>query len=269
LEIDLLEAAEPVVRVLAKLMAEQRRLARTRDKSDPIDALAVARAALREPDWPTATHDEAPRELRLLVDRREDLVADPAVKAINQVGVRRRPAVWLDGLGPQAGIDARLARDVLTDIDRICPQISALEWAITVLVDTHQAAARLAALPGCAVLTAAKIVGETAGIVRFADEARYAMHAGVVPIRGWSGRTRGRVRVSRTGSRQLDAALHRIAVTQIRCLDSGKAYYAERVAAGDTRPEAIRRLKRRLARTVFDALKNNPSSAGTHMPAAA
>src|SRR3954467_14135058 len=74
LEIDLLEAGEQVVRVPPKLMAEQRRLARTRGKSDPIDALAVARAALREPDLPVASHDETSRELKLLVDRREDLV---------------------------------------------------------------------------------------------------------------------------------------------------------------------------------------------------
>jgi len=297
LEIDLLEAGESVVRVPPKLMAEQRRLARTRGKSDPIDALAVARAALREPDLPVATHDEASRELRLLVDRREDLVAertrmvnrlrwhlhriapgdpdaDPAPKTINRVGVRRRLAAWLDGLGPEAGtdarIDVRLARDVLADIDRICPQITALEREITTLVAAHEAAAALTQLPGCAALTAAKIVGETAGIDRFPDEARYAMHAGVAPIPVWSGRTRGKVRVSRTGNRQLNTALHRIAVTQLRCHEPGKAYYAKRLAAGDTRTEAIRRLKRRLARTVFNTLKSNPSTAtGTPMPTAA
>jgi transposase len=56
------------------MMAEQRRIARTRGKSDPIDAAAVARAALRELDLPIATHDEASRELKLLVDRRDALV---------------------------------------------------------------------------------------------------------------------------------------------------------------------------------------------------
>jgi transposase len=124
-------------------------------------------------------------------------------------------------------------------------------------------------LPGCAALTAAKIVGETAGIDRFGGEARYAMHAGVAPITVWSGRTRGRVRVSRTGNRQLNAALHRIAITQLRH-EPGKAYYAKRLAAGDTRTEAIRRLKRRLAGTIYNTLKNNPSTAtGSTAPAAA
>jgi transposase len=75
LERDLLTAGQQVVRVAPKLMAQVRASARTRGKSDPIDALAVARAFLREPDLPIASHDEVSRELKLLVDRREDLVA--------------------------------------------------------------------------------------------------------------------------------------------------------------------------------------------------
>jgi transposase len=55
-------------------MSRTRASARTAGKSDPIDALAVARAALREPGLPTASHDEASHELKLLVDRREDLL---------------------------------------------------------------------------------------------------------------------------------------------------------------------------------------------------
>ena len=127
LELDLLDAGQRVVRAPAKLMAEQRRTARTRGKSDPIDALAVARAALREPDLPVATHDEASRELKLLVDRREDLVgertrmvnrlrwhlhriapgdpdADPAPKSLNRAKTRRQLSEWL---ADKTGIDAR------------------------------------------------------------------------------------------------------------------------------------------------------------------
>jgi transposase len=75
LERDLLSADQKVVRVPPKLMALTRKSARTLGKSDPIDALAVARAYLREPDLPVASHDEVSRELKLLIDRREDLVA--------------------------------------------------------------------------------------------------------------------------------------------------------------------------------------------------
>ena len=75
LERDLLSAGQQVVRVPTKLMAQVRRSARTRGKSDPIDAEAVARAVLRYPDLPVASHDEVSRELKLLTDRRDVLVA--------------------------------------------------------------------------------------------------------------------------------------------------------------------------------------------------
>ena len=74
----------------------------------------------------------------------------------------------------------------------------------------------LLALPGCGELTAAKLIGETAGVTRFKSEAAFARHSGVAPIPVWSGNTAGRVRLTRSGNRQLNAALHRIAITQIR-----------------------------------------------------
>lgn len=275
LEIDLLDAGQAVVRVPAKLMAQTRSSARTRGKSDPIDALAVARAVLREPDLPVASHDEASRELKLLVDRRDDLVkertammnrfrwhlhridptVDPAPKSLKQAKTRRQLA---ELLAPMVGIDARLARDVLADIDRITPVINDLEREITALVTTQAPA--LLELTGCGPLTAAKILGETAGITRFAHEAKYAMHAGVAPIPVWSGRTEGRVRMCKAGNRQLNAALHRIAITQLQRDGAGRTYYRKRLAAGDSTTEALRCLKRRLARVVFNTLKDNPSS---------
>jgi transposase len=292
LEIDLLDAGHRVVRVPAKLMAQTRASARTRGTSDPIDALAVARAVLREPDLPVASHDEASRELKMLVDRREDLVAertrminrlrwhlhrldpadpvaDPPIKSLNRAKTRAELADWL--LDKQ-GIDARMAREVLADIDRTTPVINALEKEIAGLV--KDVAPTLLQLPGCGALTAAKIVGETAGIARFTHEAKYAMHAGVCPIPVWSGNTAGRVRMTRAGNRQLNAALHRIAVTQIRLNGLGRAYYDKRLSTGDSTTEALRCLKRRLARIVFNTLKTdhqtNPSTTtGNHLPAAA
>jgi transposase len=76
LERDLLAAGQRIVRVHPKLMAHARDAARSYGKSDPIDALAVARAALREPDLPTARLDGPARTVRLLVDHRDTLVAD-------------------------------------------------------------------------------------------------------------------------------------------------------------------------------------------------
>lgn len=75
LERQLLGVGEELVRVPPKLTVAERRAGRTRGKSDPIDALAIARAALREPDLarPRAG-EQVLRDLKLLVDHRDDLV---------------------------------------------------------------------------------------------------------------------------------------------------------------------------------------------------
>jgi transposase len=282
LERDLLSGGERVVRVPPKLMAQTRASARTRGKSDPIDALAVARAVLREPDLPVAAHDEVSRELKLLVDRREDLVGertrmvnrfrwhlheldphlDPSPKALNLAKAR---AHLRTQLAAHTGLVAELARDILADIERITQAINALGRRIATRVEEQGAA--LIGLPGCGPLTAAKIIGETAGVTRFRSEACYARHAGVAPIPVWSGNTAGRVRLSRIGNRQLNAALHRIAVTQIRLDGEGRRYYRKRLLAGDSTTEALRCLKRRLARVVYQTLQ--PTHAAGLQPAAA
>lgn len=269
LERDLMGFGQDVVRVPPKLMAQTRKSARTRGKSDPIDALAVARAYLREPDLPIAAHDEVSRELKLLVDRREDLVAQRTATInrllwrVHELDPERAPQprsldlakhrrILGDWLATVDGLVAELARDELADITRLTVAINALAKRIGEQV--RAVAPVLLAMPGCGELTAAKLVGETARIDRFKSEAAFARHAGVAPIPVWSGNTAGRVRMTRSGNRQLNAALHRIAVTQIRLDGLGRAYYQKRLDAGDSKTEALRCLKRRLARVVFHHL---------------
>jgi transposase len=267
LERDLLAAGQSVVRVAPKLMAQSRACARTRGKSDPIDALAVAQAVLRNPDLPVASHDEVSRELKLLIDRREDLVAqrtstinrlrqrvhelDPAAEPKAGSLHRAQPCQVLSAwLQTQSGVLAELARDELADVVRLTQAIDALALRIGERVPA--VAPALLTLPGCGALTAAKIVGETATITRFRSEAAFARHSGTAPIPVWSGNTAGRVRLNRSGNRQLNAALHRIAITQIRLANSaGQRYYRKRLAEGKATKEALRCLKRHLARTVY------------------
>lgn len=284
LERALLDAGASVVRVPPKLMAQTRLSARTRGKSDPIDALAIARAALREPDLPRAEHTHASRELKLLVDHREDLVGV-------RTGLQNRLRWRLHELDPEfdvpargldltkhldrararleelpAGTVRRIALEELADIRELTRRINALERELADLV--REQAPQLLALAGCGPLTAAKLLGETANPARFRSEACFAMHAGVAPIPASSGKTT-RQRLARGGNRQLNAALHRIAVTQIRPDGPGRAYYQRRRAGGDTSMEALRVLKRRLARIVFNLLRPTDTVAPARLPTAA
>jgi transposase len=269
LERDLLDAGQRVVRVPPQLMARTRASARTRGKSDPIDALAVAQAVLREPGLPVASHDEVSRELKLFVDRREDLVShrtatmnrlmwrvhelDPSHAqkplALDHANAREALRIWLAN---QPGFVAELARDELADITLLSEQINALKRRITVRV--RAAAPSLLTMVGCAELTAAKIIGETAGVSRFRGEAAFASHAGVAPIPHTSGSKTVHFRAAWSGNRQLNAALYRIAITQIRGGPGGD-YYRKRRDAGDSHSEALRRLERRIARKVYGHLR--------------
>jgi transposase len=268
LEADLLAAGEVLVRVPPKLMAHARDAARTYGKSDPIDALAVARAALREPDLPVARLDGPSRELRLLVDHREDLVRDrtghinrlrwhlheldPAwdPKPRSLTRYRHLDAVAVR-LATMDGMVARIARDLVALVRDLTAQERALEREITARV--KELAPKLLALRGVGALIAAKIVAEVADVRRFRSKDAFARHNGTAPLPVWSS-NRVRFRLSRTGNRQLNCSIHRIAVTQMRCHPEAKSYLERRIANGNTNKEALRALKRKLSDVVYRAL---------------
>jgi len=272
LERALLEAGESLVRVPPKLMAPQRRAGRARGKSDPIDALAVARAALREPrlDHPRPGEQRL-RELKLLVDHRDDLIderrrgqqrlrwhlheleLEPAVP----LGALDR-GVWLDRLGRRlAGLEqsaqVRIARELVGRCRGLTRTILALERELRTAA--AQTAPALLALPGCGAVSAAKLLGEIGPIERFETDAQLARHAGVAPLEASSGKHR-RHRLDRGGNRQLNCALHRIAITQARVHAPARAYLERKQGEGKSRREALRCLKRLLARTVYTTLKS-------------
>ena len=268
LEADLLAAGERIVRVPPKMMAHVRDSARTYGKSDPIDALAVARAALREPDLPVARLDGPDREVRLLVDHRECLV-NQRTAAVNRLRWRLHEldpdidpsppsldrASNYDKLAARIvdfdGCVARLARRDIDECRRLTIEINELEKEIGTHIETQ--APTLLAMKGCGVLTAAKILGETGGITRFKSSDAFARHTGTAPLPVWSSNHQ-RHRLSRVGNRQLNAALHRIAVTQIRVHEPAKTLFERRKANGDGGLEALRVLKRHLANAVYQAL---------------
>jgi transposase len=280
LEAVLILSGLEVVRVPPRLMGQARRRGRQRGKSDAIDALAVARAALTHPDLPGARLAGPERELRLLVDYREDLVVertrvqarlrwrlhelDPELEVPARALDRRK---WLgrvaERLEARPELKARLARAELSRCAALTAEIDALERELGALVQSQ--APVLLALPGCGPLTAAKLVGEIAGIERFVSPAKLARYAGVAPIPASSG-AQMRHRLDRHGNRQLGCALHRLAVSQGRLYEPARAYLARAEERGKSRREALRAFKRHLANVVYRLMQDpsdlNPVKAG-------
>lgn len=281
LERDMLAAGETIVRVPPKLMTHARDGARTYGKSDPIDALAVARAALREPDLPTAHLDDEAREIRLLVDHREDLVAE-RTRHINRVRwhfheidpgwePKERGLTSFKNLDIAeqrlASIDSvigRVARDLIRRIREVTVEVNALSKELD--ERTAERAPNLREVPGVAALSAAKFIAEVAGIGRFESQHAFAHHNGTAPLPVWSG-NRERHRLSRTGNRQLNAAIHRIALTQARYHPDAIAFIERRVERGDSGKGAIRALKRRLSDVVCRSMVADLDTASSGAPA--
>jgi transposase len=269
LERDLLDAGQRVIRVPPHMMARTRASARTRGKSDAIDALAVARSVLREPDLPVASHDEFSRPFKLWMDRHDDLVShrvalmnrllwrlheiDPAhapkPRSLRRIKHQKAVQSWL---AEQTGPVAELAGEEISDIIALTEQINLVERRVAAQVQAVDPL--LLSIFGCGELTAAKIIGEVAIVSRFRNEAAFARHAGTAPIPHRSGPRSVRFAAIRSGNRQLNAALYRIAMQQIRRNGPARDYYQKRRASGDSHREALRRVERRLARKVFNCL---------------
>jgi transposase len=284
LERFLIARGERVVRVATKLMADARRGARQRGKSDSIDAIAVARAALRAgvQDLPAAQLAGPELDVRLLVDHRERLVRQRV--ALNNALQWHLHDLWpeleLPGCslffgtwGPRVArrlaraeqtMRVRIARDELRRIRELSQSIKALEGEIAQLVAAI--APQLLTEPGFGPLTAAKLVGEIAGAGRFATDAKLARAAGIAPIPVSSGKT-NRHRLDRGGNRQINAAIHRVAITRARCHPETRAYLDRKRAEGKTTSEATRCLKRHLARRIWHLLQTAPPGPGHPHPA--
>jgi transposase len=275
LEQQLVAVGEDLVRVPPKLTVPERRAGRTRGKSDPIDALAIAQAALREPNLSRPRADERVyREIKLLVDHREDLVdqrrrtqqrlgwhlhqLDPTyevpLRMLGRASHLERVGRWLTRREPE--LQVRLARELVSACRALNRAINDLDQELQ--ARTTEVAPALLEMPGCAAVTAAKLLAEIGPIDRFKSDAQLARHSGVAPLEASSGRTQ-RHRLDRGGNRQLNAALYRIAITQARYYAPARAYLERKRSEGKSRREALRCLKRLLVRVVFNTLKTSPA----------
>ncbi len=278
LEQALLAAGERVVRVPPNRMGASRKGEREPGKSDQIDALAVARAVVKDgvERFPVAYLNEQAMEIRLLLEHRNDLVAErtrtvnrlrwhllelcPELeaslkrKALNQPRTLDRVERQLRKL--PTGARVRIARDQISDLRGLNRGIERLAAELAELVTAHRP--RLLAEHGCSALTAAILIGHTAGNERFRSEAAFALQTGTAPIPCSSGK-RTQHRLNRGGDRQLNHALHIIAVTRAQHDPATKEYLARKEAEGKTKKGALRSLKRHLARRFHQLLSQPPA----------
>ena len=272
LERFLIARGERIVRVAPKHMAGARRSSRERGKSDSIDAFSVTRAALKEgiDNLPGAHLDGPALDIRLLVDHREDLVA---ARGSDQQRLRwHLHDLWPELEIPHGALDTakwlgkasrrlaraeqttrvRIARELVRQITASTKRIRELERELTTLVESY--APRLLQERGCGPLTAAKLIGEIAGADRFRTDAKLARTGGSAPIPASSGNTQ-RHRLDRGGNRQLNCALHRLAVNKANWDPDTAAYLARKQAEGKSRKEALRCVKRHLTRRVWRLMR--------------
>jgi transposase len=281
LEQALLAAGERVVRVPPKMMGASRRSERERGKSDEIDAQAVARAVVKDgvDRFPAAFLDERAMEIRLLFDHREDLVKErtrlqnrlrwhllelcPELEAklkrgaLSDLRALERVDRQLRRLG--SGTRMRIAREQLAHIRALTCQADRLESELLGLVGAYRP--RLLEEQGCGALTAALLIGRTAGAERFGSDACFGRQSGTAPIPCSSG-MQTQHRLDRGGDRQLNRALHTIAITRAQHDPATREYLARKRAEGKTKKGALRCLKRYLARRFWRLLTEPPLEPG-------
>jgi len=261
-----------VCEVPPRLSRRERGRSRRPGKSDPGDALAIARVTVLEPDLPPVRLEDRTTELGLLADARDDVVhAQTQARnrlhahlvvllpgyglAASQLVSRRQLETIERALAETLGIRAELARSLLAEVRTLGERAAVLERTIAGLVADHP----LLDLPGVGVLTAARLVAETGDVTRFRSPAAFAMLAGVAPIPASSGAVH-RMRLNRGGNRRLNRALYTIALSQAWHHEPAKAYVARKRASGQSWPEAIRCLKHRVSRPVFRLLQDGQAS---------
>jgi transposase len=238
-------------------------------KNDGLDALATALAASRNERLAAVDPEAASEVLRLLSERREDLVAE-RTRALNRLhallrdllpgGVTGklsadRAARILRGIRLRGGASARLRRrlasEVLRDVRTLERKIADLNGRIEAEIEAS--GTTLTEIYGVGPILAARIIGTVGDVARFPTKAHFASYAGTAPLEASSGEV-VRHRLSLAGNRKLNYALHMVAVCQARSDAQGGTYYRKKIAEGKSRKEALRCLKRRISDAVFRSL---------------
>jgi transposase len=284
----LIADGEHVVDVPPKLSARTRVFATGQGrKTDATDAHSVALAATRMTGLRPVIDDEQLAVLRILADRRRslgedhtrmisqlhqlllELIAGGAKKALSAAQAKELLATVhpRDAAGQAR---RRVAAELISDLERIYQRKKAADKELRDLLQAT--GTTLTSLNGIGPSGAARLLIEAGDITRFPSKAHFASWNGTAPIDASSG-DQVRHRLSRAGNRQINRALHIMAVVQLRHRSSeGRAYYDRKVAAGKTPREAMRSLKRRLSDIVYHQMvldaRARAAGPGGHMGAA-
>lgn len=271
----LIAADIEVVEVPPQMTAHARHGQRTNTKNDDVDALLIARIALRDDDLPPPRPDGPVEELRLLVSYRRELV-EARNQHVNRLhadleqircGYHHKLTTPLTSLAALTKVSRLLSGDNNTraviakrrvrHIRELTRQIGDLTKEITATVNASDTT--LTKIHGVGALVAADIMAEVGDPTRFPTKAKFAMANGTAPLDASSGRG-VRHRLNRGGNRQLNKAIHTAAITQISRPDTeGRRLYEAHLSRGKTKREAIRALKRRISDRVWTHLQTHPS----------
>ncbi len=262
----LVAAGEKVVDVPAKLAARARLLGSgSARKTDLTDAVSVASVAIHNPKLNAVVAEDHTVVLRLLSDRRDDVIAQ-RTRTMNRLQVLLRDLVpggaprqlsttaataFLAKARPLTPTDEqrkRIARDLLDDLRRADRQLKAMAKAIS--AEVVASGTTLPDVHGVGDILAAKIIGHAGVVTRFESKSHFASYTGTAPIEASSGDIR-RHRLNRAGNRQLNTALHTVAIVQARDGGPGRQHYDRKIAELKTPKEAQRSLKRQLSNVVY------------------
>lgn len=263
----LVARGEVVLDVPSTATARVRELSRgSRRKTDVIDAAAAASVAALHGDANVVTAEDHTTVFALLEERRANVAAQ-RVRIANQLHAVLRDlspggaalaltaksaATLLRTIRPESPADRtrkELAQDLVRELCAVDASLTDIEQRMTAALDEH--GTRLREIVSIGAVTAVRLIGRTGIASRFASEPAFSTYAGVAPIEIASG-DHTRNRLSRSGDRRLNSAIHLIAVTQVRMRKSiRRAYFDKKIAESKSRNEAIRCLKQRLTNHIW------------------
>jgi transposase len=255
-------------------------------KNDDTDAYSIAMVALHTPDLPEVTADSRAQALRLVSQRRKELVG---LRTQCVCRIHRDLVALLAGGAPRKLTAAKakallatvrprdevgklrrqLIADQIRDLEHWDRKIAAIDAQLVDLVDDTPTSLRT--LYGVGPVTTALILGEVIDVARFRNRDHFASYNGTAPTdRGSAGNPNPAVNLK--GNRKLNHAIHVVAITQIRNPNTdGRALYERKLAQGKTKKEAVRVVKRRISDAIYrqlvlDAEKVGPGGqAGTSL----